>query len=284
MVTIGAATASALAVGLLVFHIAGNVRPRVPKPPTRKDGAIAGLDVPFVRFWATVIFVSGVTFLIVYSMTDLVVVSAIPAVVMATFPRAYFARRHAVKVAAVQAAWPDGLRDLVASIRAGSSLPTAIETLAAFGPSPLRDAFAGFDIYSRSLGVVATLDMVRHDLADPTSDRVIEVLVLAYERGGPAIPEILADLAEAATRDLWTNEQIQSEALEQKINSRIVFVLPWVVLVAMTARNGAFREFYSTSAGVLVVALGGVLSMIGIWVATRLGRQPAESRVFEGSS
>jgi tight adherence protein B len=148
----------------------------------------------------------------------------------------------------------------------------------------LREAFQGFGVYSRSLGVVQALELVKDDIADPTADRIIEVLILAYERGGSVVPAILEDLAEATTRDLWTLEQVRTEALEQKINSRVVFVLPWLVLVAMTARSGAFRDFYSTSAGLLVVALGGVMSLVGVAVASQLGAQPAEPRVFGGDS
>jgi tight adherence protein B len=122
--------------------------------------------------------------------------------------------------------------------------------------------------------------MVRDDLADPTADRVIEVLILAYERGGSVVPAIIDDLAEATTRDMWTMEQIRTEVLEQKINSRVVFVLPWIVLIAMTARSGAFRDFYSSPPGLLVVVAGGVMSLIGIWIASRLGVQPVEPRVF----
>jgi Flp pilus assembly protein TadB len=98
------------------------------------------------------------------------------------------------------------------------------------------------------------------------------------------VPEVLSDLAEATTRDLWTLEQVRSEALEQKLNSRIVFVLPWFVLVAMTAQSGAFREFYSTPAGILVALVGGVMSLVGILIASKLGSQPAEPRVFSGSA
>ena len=192
----------------------------------------------------------------------------------------YFVRKRSQRLAAVQEAWPDGLRDLLSSIRAGASLPTAIENLAAFGPAPLREAFHGFGVYARSLGVVSALEMVKDDLADPTSDRVIEVLILAYERGGTVVPEILSDLADATTRDLWTMEQVRTEALEQKLNSRIVFVLPWFVLVAMTAQSGAFREFYSTPAGILVALVGGVMSLAGILIASKLGSQPTEPRVF----
>ena len=124
------------------------------------------------------------------------------------------------------------------------------------------------------------LEMAKEDLADPTSDRVIEVLILAYQRGGTVVPEILSDLAEATTRDLWTMEQVRTEALEQKINSRVVFVLPWLVLIAITARPGPFREFYASPGGLVVVLLGGVLSLVGVGMASRLGRQPPEPRVF----
>ena len=129
----------------------------------------------------------------------------------------------------------------------------------------------------------AALEMVKDDIADPTTDRIIEVLILAYQRGGVVVPEILEDLAEATTRDLWTMEQIRTEALEQKINSRVVFVLPWVVLVAMTARSGPFRDFYSTPAGLLVVGIGGAMSLLGVAIASRLGAQPPEPRVFGGA-
>ena len=129
-------------------------------------------------------------------------VAAVPAVAVALIPRAYFGRRRAARMRRVQAAWPDGLRDLLASISAGRSLGQAVEALAATGPEPLRDAFASFPTLSRMLGTVPALEIVREELADPTSDRVLEVLILAHQRGGTIIRSILEDLARATTRDL----------------------------------------------------------------------------------
>ena len=255
---------------------------RVRRPGRTSRESLPGLDVSTYQFWATVIGAGVVSYLVVFAVTELVVVSLVPALVVATLPKAYFARTRSQRLARIQEAWPDGLRDLLSSVRSGASLPTAIENLATFGPEPLREAFGGFDVYSRSLGVVNALELVKDDIADPTADRIIEVLILAYERGGSVIPDILEDLAEATTRDLWTLEQVRTEVLEQKINSRVVFVLPWLVLVAMTARSGAFRDFYSTSAGLLVVVFGGVMSLIGVAISSRLGAQPTEPRVFGG--
>ncbi len=280
MVTLGASLCTAVAAGLLTYVLAQRQRATRRAKVAR---VVPGLGVTSTQFWTVVLGVSGLAFFVLYAVTDLVAVSLVPALVVATLPRAYFSKKNSQRLVRVQESWPDGLRDLVSSIRSGSSLPTAIESLALFGPEPLREAFRGFDVYSRSLGVVATLEMIRDDLGDPTSDRVIEVLILAHERGGSVVPSILDDLADATTRDLWALEQVRTEALEQKINSRVVFILPWLVLIAITARSGAFRDFYSTPAGVLVVAIGGAMSLIGVVIASRLAAQPSEPRVFGGS-
>jgi tight adherence protein B len=281
MVSLAAALLTAIAVGGVAMLFVR--KPRQPTRSRRPGRAVEGLDLTPAQFWGAVLGVAVVTFLFVLALTGLVVVSIVPALVVASLPKAYFTQKRARRVAGIQESWPDGLRDLLSSIRSGASLPTALDDLARLGPLPLREAFQGYGVYARSLGVVTALEMVRDDLADPTSDRVIEVLILAYERGGGVVTQILEDLAEATTKDLWAMEQVRSENLEQKINSRIVFVLPWLVLVAMTSRSGAFREFYSTSAGVAVAVLGGLLSALGIIVSSRLSAIPSEPRVFGGA-
>ena len=282
MVNVAAPLFTAVALGAAAMWILQSGRQHRENRMHRRD-VVPGLDVTPTQFWVALIGAGALTFALLYGLTGLVVVSAVPAIVVASLPRAYFARKRALRQAAVQEAWPDGLRDLLSSIRSGASLPRAVENMALFGPAPLRDAFQGFGVYARSLGVVPALEMIKDDLADPASDRILEILILAHERGGSAVPEILSDLAEAATRDVWTTEQVRTEVLEQKINSRVVFVLPWIVLVAITARPGPFREFYSTSAGIAVVAVGGVLSLLGILIASKLGSQPDEPRVFGGA-
>ena len=220
-----------------------------PKPKRAGWLKESGLDITPGQFWLASLGAGFGTYAVVFALTSLPIVSLMPSVVVATLPKAYFSRKRAQRLDDVQRAWPDGLRDLLASVRSGASLPTAIEGLASFGPAPLQVAFQGFPVYSHSLGVVPALEMIKSDLADPTSDRVIEVLILAYERGGTVVPEILSDLADATTKDLWTLEEIRTDALEQKINSRIVFILPWLVLVAMTARAGPFPRVLRVTDG-----------------------------------
>jgi tight adherence protein B len=214
------------------------------------------------------------------ALTGSVFVALVPAIAVALIPKAYFGRRRRARLRDVQRAWPDGLRDILASITAGLSLTQALTTLAATGPAPLRAAFARFPELARMIGTGPALELVKEDLADATSDRVIEVLVLAHERGGAIVREILEDLVAATSRDLKLLDEIETEGLEMRINARAVMVLPWFVLVALTARPGAFRDFYRSSSGVVTLVLAGLLTAVGVIALSRLAREPVEARPF----
>ncbi len=160
----------------------------------------AGAGLTPTRFWAGSAAAGLLALLVLVALTGSLFVALVPSVAVALFPRGYFARRRRLRMREVQAAWPDGLRDVVASISAGRSLTQAVNALAATGPPALREAFARFPELARVLGTGPALELVKEELADPTSDRVLEVLFLAHERGGPIVRSILEDLVDATTR------------------------------------------------------------------------------------
>jgi tight adherence protein B len=240
----------------------------------------AGVQLTPRQFWASSVALGVAAFAAVVLLTATPSVAIVPAVAVTGLPRLVFARQRAQRLRAVQEAWPDALRELVAGITAGLSLSQALSGLAHTGPPAIRQAFARFPALLRTVGVIAALEVLKAELADPTTDRIVEVLILAHERGGRIVADILRDLAEATNEDLKTGEQITTDALEQKINARAVFVLPWLVLLLLTAQPGHFRDFYQSSAGLLVVAGAGGLSLVGIAVLGRLARDPVEERVL----
>jgi tight adherence protein B len=286
--------AAALCIGVFCYCLAGFVTGHPPRLQRWRRGspgigaeqlwlAQAGLAVTPLQFYAASA-LAGIAALVACTfVTGTVLVAVVPAVAAASLPRAFYGRRRAARLRAVQAAWPDALRDLLASIAAGRSLNGALVELSSSGPEPLRLAFARFGAHARMLGTVPALEVIREELADPTSDRVIEVLILASQRGGPIVKDILEDLVVATTKDLKVLEEIDTEGLEMRINARAVLVLPWFVLVALTIRGGAFRDFYASGAGLLVVVAGGVLSAVGsVWIR-HLGRLEQERRVLGGA-
>jgi tight adherence protein B len=246
----------------------------------------AGVDIGPAAFVLGSAIAGAFALLVTAALTGSAFVAAVPAIAVALLPRAYFGRRRRTRLRDVQRGWPDGLRDVVASISAGLSLTQAVNTLAANGPPSLRTAFVRFPELARVVGTGPALELIKEDLADATSDRVIEVLVLAHERGGAIVREILEDLVQATSRDIRLLDEIETESLEARINARAVMVLPWLVLVALTARPGAFREFYGSAGGVVTLVIAGVLTVVGATVLSRLAREPVEARPFahEGRS
>jgi tight adherence protein B len=240
----------------------------------------AGAGLTPTRFWAGSAGAGLLALLVLFALTGSFFVALVPSVAVALFPRSYFARRRRLRMREVQAAWPDGLRDVVASISAGRSLTQAVNSLAATGPPALREAFTRFPELARVLGTAPALELVKEELADPTSDRVLEVLLLAHERGGPIVRSILEDLVDATTRDLKLLDALETEGLEMRINARAVVVLPWLVLVALTARPGPFRAFYRTSGGFVTLVVAACLTAVGMFLLGRLGRDEDEERVF----
>lgn len=273
-----------LAVALLLGRDLGlrrrSVRPR--RSPTRVWLAQAGVRTTPARFWASSALAGSMTLVGATAVTATPAVAIVPAAAAALTPRLALERRRVQRLREVAEAWPDALRDLGAAIGVGMSLPLALAELGRAGPEPLRRAFARFEALARVLGVPAALEVVREELADPTSDRVIEILIIAHEHGGRMVTDILRDLADTATRDTRTAEEIRTEALEQRINARAVLVLPWAVLLLLTATPGHFRAFYQSPAGVGVIALAAALSLAGVWLVGRLGREQVEERVVTG--
>ncbi len=239
----------------------------------------AGADLTPRQFLVGSVAAGLLTFSLLVAVIRLPVVAIVPAIIVTLLPRAYFARRRAARLREVAEAWPEGIRDLLTGISAGLALNQAITALATNGPEPLQLAFARYPLLARMLGVVPALEVIKEELADPTSDRVIEVLILAHERGGHILSDILRDLADATAKDVRAYEQIATDALEQKINARAVFALPWLVLVVLAFQED-FRQFYESEAGLMVVLVGAALSLLGMWIVGRLSRHPVEERVF----
>jgi tight adherence protein B len=180
---------AALTVGLACALAAGALTGALPKPRPRRPSPRteqrrmwlqqAGVAVTPAQFAAGSVAAGCVMLVAVAALTGSTFVGLVPALAVTAVPRVYFGRRRRLRLAQVQHAWPDGLRDLLASISAGRSLTQSVVALAEHGPPALRDAFAGYPSLARSLGTVAALEIVKEELADPTSTNI-------YPHGGEA--------------------------------------------------------------------------------------------------
>lgn len=263
-----------LGIGMLLGALprTGPVRWRVPGagPGRRVDGRRVGLLVLGASMTAGA----------VLAPTGSWPLAAVAATGVAAWGTRGPARRRAKAVGEVHEAWPDGVRHVLASVRSGATVERALVDLAHSGPESLRRVWEPFPRLAEALGPGAAMEAVRSAAADPTTDRVVEVLIVADRIGGRVVPEILEDLADAVRADLRTLEEIRTSSLEQRLNARVVFVVPWLMLALLMSREGAYRTFYQSHAGVGIIGVAALLSVVALWIVGRLGREPIEPRVL----
>ncbi len=223
-------------------------------------------------------------FLFFWLITQSLVIAFVPALAVGALPRTYYSRERQRRLVQIQESWPDGIRDILAHVSSGATLTRAVESLATEGPEPLQFAFSRFPLQARMFGVVPALEIVKEELADPTSDKVIEVLILAHDYGGDLVQDVLRNLVDAITEDLRTLEDIRTAGFEQRIESFLVVVVPWAVLLLLATVPPDYRAFYRSSTGQVVVILGAVWSAFGLLVMKLLSRDRGERRVLGGGA
>jgi tight adherence protein B len=282
-----AVVATALAVGLAAAAAAGAMPTlRVARRRTVRPSAVADLLRRAGSRWAPGHLVAAslaaavAAAAIVMTATPVRSLAVVPALLAGAAPTAVLRRRAAARVRAVRQAWPDALAMLRGSVQAGRPLTHALIEVSLGGPPVLRGALTGLAARIQTVGLVAALEAVRAAVAEPVTDRVVEVLLLAHTEGGRIVPEVLGDLAAVVDAEVAAADEIDALALEGRINARIVFAIPWGVLVLLTAADGPFRDFYTAPAGAVVIAVGAVVSLAGIALVSRLSRVPADPRVL----
>ena len=125
------------------------------------------------------------------------------------------------------------------------------------------------------------LEAVRAEMADPVSDCVLLTFELAAEEGTAVVLRVLRGLLDQITADLALTERIETLQTQERIASKALLVVPYLMLLLLCTTTATFRTFYQSGAGLAVVAVGVSGSIIGFFLARRLGRPiPTTSRVF----
>jgi tight adherence protein B len=244
----------------------------------------AGSDLSPRQFWAGSLLSGLIAFVVLRAVTGTWWVAFIPSFAIAFVPYSYFSRNRVQRLADVQKAWPDGLREVLAHVNSGATLAAAIESLSARGPEALQQAFGRFPGQAKMLGVVPALEIVKEELADPASDKVIEVLILAHQFGGDSLQTVLRDLVETMSADQLTAEQIRTAGFEQRLEGLVVALAPWLILLFLATVPETYREFYRSPTGRFVVIIAGIWAVFGFVLMRLIAKPSPEIRVFGGGS
>jgi tight adherence protein B len=240
----------------------------------------AGLGATPQQFVAVSVAIGLVTFGVLRVVVGAWAVAIVPSLFAIFGPYMFYAQRRRTRMREISVAWPDGLRDIAASLRVTNNLHRSLLMLAGGGPPPLRSAFATYRTNAETLGQAAALELIRLQLADATSDRVLEVLVLAVEEGIERLSDLLTRLATDVGADIRLREELKTSRLEPMLNARVMAAGPWMLLAYLTLQDGPYRDFYRSGAGIAVIIAGLVLTAVGLIWTQRLARDAEEPRVL----
>lgn len=176
--------------------------------------------------------------------------------------------------------WPDVVDHIASAVRAGMALPESLAQLAIRGPEELRPVFADYAQDYRTTGRFHDcLDALKTRLSDPVADRLIESLRIAREVGGTDLGQLLRTLSTFLREDARTRAELEARQSWTVNAARLALAAPWVVLL-MLATRGQSLAAYREPTGVVVLIIGGLVSLLAYQIMRRIGRLPEEVRIM----
>ncbi|HET6911189.1 MAG TPA: type II secretion system F family protein, partial [Mycobacteriales bacterium] len=195
-------------------------------------------------------------------------------------PVALVKMRRRQRTVELREVWPDVVDNLASAVRAGLSLPEAVAQLAQRGPEPLRPSFRRFGEDYRATGRFGEcLDRLKAGLADPVADRIVESLRVARDVGGTELGRLLRTLSEFLREDARTRAELQTRQGWTVNAARLALCAPWVVLALLALRPETVVA-YNSATGVLVLLVGGGVSLFAYRLMLRIARLPEDERVL----
>ncbi len=219
-------------------------------------------------------------FAIVEVSTRVVPIACCFALMAGYAPLALVRMRARKRRAQLRDLWPDAVDNIGSAVRAGLALPEALSQLAVRGPEELRPAFAAFaEDYRTSGRFQDCLDRLKERLGDPVGDRLIESLRIAREVGGSDLGRLLRTLSTFLREDARTRAELETRQGWTVNAARLASAAPWVVLGMLSLQRDSLRA-YSSTGGVVVLVMGGAVTLVAYRLMVHIGRLPEDERVL----
>lgn len=279
---------AALGVGLLLVVSpllwparGGAARPARGRSAFADELALAGIPgAPIVVVVAVAAVLGAVGAALAQAVFAVPVLTAVGGILGALLLPVVIRSRANRRRSANRAIWPDVVDHLVASVRAGMSLPDSVGALAELGPATTRTAFASFDDEFRRTGDFGfAVDSLKARLADPTADRILETLRMAREVGGTDLTAVLRGLSAYLREDAVLRAEVGARQSWIRNAARLGVAAPWLLLLVLASRPETLQA-YDSAAGTALILCGVGVTLVAYRLMIGLGRLPEERRWF----
>ena len=220
------------------------------------------------------------TLAIVFIISTSIVISSIFAGLAATASVIYSKKSQNKRIAAITSAWPDVIDHLISGIQSGLSISETLIGLSTRGPLVLRENFAEFGERMKVDGdFSAALLRLKLQCGQHGSDQIFEAIAISKSLGGNELLNILRTVGTFLRQDLALRREIEVKHGWIKNSAHLSAAAPWLLLLLLSSQPSTAQAF-STSAGILILIYGVLMTLIAYVWMDRLGRLPELPRVF----
>jgi tight adherence protein B len=181
-------------------------------------------------------------------------------------------RRRSKRAADFAEQLPTTLQTLVASLRAGYSLPQALESVVQTGYTPTSEEFDRMLSEVRvGRPLAQALRNLGERMASPDFDWVVIALEINEEVGGN-LSEVLETVERTIRERESLRRNVRALSAEGRVSAAIIFLLPFITLGVIALGNpGYVRIFYTERVGVIMAAIAAGLMVIGgLWLKSMI--------------
>ena len=212
--------------------------------------------------------------------TGWLVAGPIGALAVYGLPRLLRQTSGAASIATIEAVatWTEMLQG---SLAASAGLSQAIMATADLSPAPIRSATERLAAQI-SAGVHPRSALLRFadDVGDPSADRVVCALLLAFSARAQRLGELLSALADSTRQEVSLRLRIETSraSVRSGVRTVVVFSVVFVVGLALLARS--YLAPFDSATGQVVLAGVGALYAAGLTLMVVLARPPRPIRLL----
>jgi tight adherence protein B len=208
---------------------------------------------------------------VVWQVTHNLLVGFLGGVAIVMLFRAYVQRRIETRTTLFEAQFLDALEIAVRSLRAGHPLTGSFRFIAQEIPAPVGPMFD--EICEQQTMGMSLEDAVRKVAAEsPSQDvKIFASAVVVQSRSGGQLADVMERLA-AVVRDRHRlTARARVLTAQARVSKHVLLAMPFILFIVLNLLSPDYMEpLYTTSAGQLILAVAGVLLLIGVWVMNKL--------------
>ena len=188
-------------------------------------------------------------------------------------PWLYLRRRHNRRLAAFNGQLAETLGLMAGGLKAGLSLPQAVDTVVREGSEPMAGELRRVLVEQR-LGVDITdaLQSVGERMQSEDFQWIVMAIRIQREVGGN-LAEILHTVADTLREREYLRRQVRALSAEGRLSGYILTALPVLIFIYMMVSNRSYIEvLWQSPVGYMLLGAGIALLSIGGWAMAKLAK------------